>query len=1152
MNRPTTHLSTASLEGPMYLRKKLAPASPCHQHNADLKFLALPIILVLALLLSPGYPRTLSQSQAGQRETLSPDLSHERALMGGQAHTYQLTVGAQQYFRVIVEQRGVDVVVALSTADGKQLYEVDSPNGTAGTEEIPFVTQEAGRYLISVRCLDQQAPSGRYLIRVAELRQATTSDESRSTGERALAEAGRLRRQNKAEATRQAIARYEAAARAFKTVGETRPEIDALYAAAEAFYELGELPKVQQLTEQVLQLAQQTGYRDAESKALSALAAVYAARSESRKALEYQQAALIIVRELKDIGAEVSILSNLGAIHSQLAEYPQALAAYQQALAVSQNTDKSKLDAAVSSVLRESEGALLANLCAFHSRLGQMQQALAACRQALPILRELKLVSLEGRTLSSLALTLKRLGQPEQALEYNLEAVRVLNQAGARRDEAIALNDLGLIYFDLGDFAKAIATYEQSLKLAQEVKNQIGEGNTRHNLGVAYALAGEPAKAQTAFEQSLELTRATGNREGEVSVLIALGRLQFKLGNPAKAAAFFSQALLLGREIQLAPQTAAALFYLAESQRTLGNLSEALNQGAEALRLTESLRAQIGDARLRTSFFASVQDRYEAHLAAQMQAHAQHPDANHAAAALHTFERARGRGLLELLAEAQTDLRQGVDAALLAREQLLQQQLNTKAAAQTRLLAGKHTAAAAAASAKELATLTAQAEEVKEQIRLASPRYAALTQPQPLNTTDIQRLLDPDTLLLEYALGEQASYLWAVTPTTLTSYQLPPRAEVEAAARQVYASLTARQPLPGLTEVQQRARVRAAEDAFPAQALTLSRMLLGPVAGQLNKQRLAIVAAGALAYLPFAALPDPAEPTQSLLAAHEIVTLPSASVLAVIRREAAQTRATATRVAVFADPVFEANDPRVLLARKGAPARPLSHQANPQSSKGEQLAELGRALRAFTAPTGNAAAQRNGLTRLPFSREEAEAIAVLVPGSQVLQATGFAASRGAILNGDLSRYRYLHFATHGLLNAQHPELSGLVFSLVNEAGQPQDGFLRLHEIYNLRLSAEVVVLSACQTALGKEVRGEGLIGLTRGFMHAGAPRVVASLWQVDDLATAELMKRFYTGMLKGNLRPAAALRAAQLELMKQKPRAAPFYWAAFVLQGEWR
>ena len=195
---------------------------------------------------------------------------------------------------------------------------------------------------------------------------------------------------------------------------------------------------------------------------------------------------------------------------------------------------------------------------------------------------------------------------------------------------------------------------------------------------------------------------------------------------------------------------------------------------------------------------------------------------------------------------------------------------------------------------------------------------------------------------------------------------------------------------------------------------------------------------------------------------------------------------------------------------------------------------------------------RSTLSRLPFSRAEAEAVGALVPTKSLLKAIDFRASRGLATGGELSNYRIVHFATHGLLNSEHPELSGLVLSLVDENGKAQDGFLRMNEIYNLQLSADVVVLSACQTGLGKEIKGEGLVGLTRGFMYAGAQRVVASLWQVDDLATAELMKRFYREMLKENLRPAAALRAAQLEMMKQKRWSSPFFWASFIIQGEWK
>jgi len=192
------------------------------------------------------------------------------------------------------------------------------------------------------------------------------------------------------------------------------------------------------------------------------------------------------------------------------------------------------------------------------------------------------------------------------------------------------------------------------------------------------------------------------------------------------------------------------------------------------------------------------------------------------------------------------------------------------------------------------------------------------------------------------------------------------------------------------------------------------------------------------------------------------------------------------------------------------------------------------------------------IPRLPFTRQEAEAIIAHVPEGHGLKALDFAASRATVANAQLSRYRIVHFATHGLLNSQHPELSGIVLSLVDEQGQPQDGFLRTHEIFNLNLSADLVVLSGCKTGLGKEVKGEGLVGLTRGFMYAGAARVVVSLWDINDAATAELMKQFYQGVLAEGLRPAAALQAAQVAMWKEKRWQAPYYWAGFVLQGEWR
>jgi CHAT domain-containing protein len=443
----------------------------------------------------------------------------------------------------------------------------------------------------------------------------------------------------------------------------------------------------------------------------------------------------------------------------------------------------------------------------------------------------------------------------------------------------------------------------------------------------------------------------------------------------------------------------------------------------------------------------------------------------------------------------------------------------------------------AAAIEKEIQEILKQYQEVEGQIRQVSPGYAALTQPQALSAKEVQQqLLDSDTLLLEYALGEERSYVFAVTHDSIAAFPLPKRTEIEAPARELYLLLSSRTPGE---ETRKQKPVRAPAEYKLALA-KLSQMVLGPVADQLNRKRVLVVSDGALQYIPFAILLTPENPSVSLLMEHEVVNLPSASVLAVLRQQLSGRKAAPKAVAVLADPVFDIHDDRLRLATKNDKSSPPdSAQASGQSGLYQSAREVDPA--------------RNGtFPRLPYSRREADAIFSIAKQGNVTESLDFNASKDTAMSPHLRDYRIVHFATHGLLNNEHPELSGLVFSLVDRQGKIQDGFLRLLDIYNLDLNADLVVLSACQTALGKLIAEEGLVGLTRGFMYAGAPRVMASLWKVDDEATAELMKKLYEGMLKHSLTPAQALRSAQVWMSQQKRWKHPYYWAGFVLQGEWK
>jgi CHAT domain-containing protein len=879
---------------------------------------------------------------------------------------------------------------------------------------------------------------------------------------------------------------------------------------------------------------------------------------QERQGIAKYEEALALWRRLGEHKGEMRTLSFLATRYNQIGEPQTALEYARQGIQIAQTSGD-----------RYQEANLTISLGVHYKNSGENQKALDTLNQARQLFKNLSARYGEAIAVSQIGLTLARIGELQEALRYLEEALPVFSSLRDGRNECFTLNSMGRIHRTLGDKQKGIEFHNRALETVRTNKSGLDvEAYSLGNLGIAYLDSGDTQKALEFFEQAVKLSRIVGDPLGEGDGLKGIGDISYLLGDYQKALDSLNRSLRLRQSISDRRREAGTLHSLAQVNYSLGNFDEARKQIEQALEIQESLRANVISQQLRETIFTSAQSSFALYIDLLMQLHKKNPTAGHEAAALQASERARGRGLLDLLSESQADIRQGVSKNLLELERSLRQRISDKDVARTALLSKKSTQAQAAFLDKEINELTARYREVEVEIRQSSPRYAALTQPRPLSATEIQKQLDDNTVLLEFALGEKRSWLWAVTPSSIDSFQLPPSREIESPARKLYELLTARQPIKGETEDQYKARVTDAEAKLQTESAMLSQVLLGQIGARLQQEwkskRLAIVASGALEYIPFAALPVPqgqqkannprsAEP---LIAEHEIVNLPSVSALATIRSETAGRKRAEKNLAIIADPVFEANDPRVrnaliktanntsiVTVRSGndGPTQSVS-QASVRADS-----DLVRSLRSF-----NLINERGGFQRLPFSREEADAIASLTSSDSLVKATDFQANRQIATNGELAHYRIVHFATHGLLNSDRPELSGLVLSLIDEAGNQQDGFLRMHEIYNLQMPADLIVLSACQTALGKEIKGEGLVGLTRGFMYAGAQRVVASLWQVDDLATAELMKRFYRGMLKDGLRPAQALRNAQLELLKQKRWSSAFFWAPFCIQGEWR
>jgi len=1082
------------------------------------------------------------------QESISLELSKpiERELSGGQSHSYKITMISGQYLHVVVQQRGIDIAVSLFAPDGKKISEADSNHLTEGSETLPAIAEAPGAYLIEAHSPEKTAKTGRYEIKVEELRAATAEDKYRVAAESVFREAEQLHT-GTLEAKRKSVEKYHEALELYRRAGDRNWEAQILNDLGEVYWSLGERQKALETVNEALSIRRAVGDRLGEATTLNHIGVAYRLSGEMQKALEKFNEALPIVRAIGDRQVEAFTITNIGMVCDSLGEPRKALDKYNEALPILRAIGE-----------REGEAVVLNNIGAVYQSLGEPQNALEKYNEALPIRRATGDRKGEAVALNNIGDVYQSLGETQKALDKFSEALPIRRAIGDRRGEAITLHNIGTVYRSLGQTQKALEKFNEALPISQAIGDRRGEANTLNSIGAIYQSLGETQKALEKFNEALPIVRAIGDRRGEATTLNNIGMTYKLSGETQKALDKFNGALSIRRAIDDRNDEAYTLLGIAQVEQKRGNLPLARQSIEQAINIIESVRADISSQELRVSFFASRQEFYQSYIDVLMRMQMQNPAAAFDALALEVSERARARSLLELLTESRADIRQGGDGSLLERERSLQQQLNAKAAAQSALFNRKHTPAQAEAFAKEIASITTEYEELRAQIRARSPRYAALTQPQTLGLAEIQQqVLDSDTLLLEYSLGEDASYLFVVSKTSITWRRLPKRAEIEAAARRVRELLTAPQPQPGDTEAKYQARVKEAGESYSQQAARLSRMLLGPVASQLGRKRLAIVADGALQYIPFAALPAPstgndegrnsgAEP-RPLFVEHEIVSLPSASTIAALRRETAGRKPAEKSLAVLADPVFTDDDTRVRRNLSNAAANEKTRSADSDETDivSLQMTRSGR-------ETGLIGAE-GGFGRLLSTRREAAAILALVPERERMQALDFEASRKTALRPELGEYRIVHFATHGILNNIHPELSGIVLSLVDKEGQPQDGFLRLQDIYNLKLSAELVALSACQTALGKEIKGEGLIGLTRGFMYAGTPRIVASLWKVDDRATSELMKRFYQGMLGPEaLRPAGALRQAQLTIWKQKQWREPYYWAAFVLQGEWK
>lgn len=1117
-------------------------------------------------------------------QTLSPQTPAPRQIAGGQAQSFIIALSEGHCLHAKLLKADLDLRVTAFDPAGRQLREFLSRR--YGPLTISFIAAATGPHRLEVRSLEAEARSRPYELRVDDPARATHRDWQNDVAIRFATEAELLRSQWSENTIRAAIEKYTEAWEARRLGANHKDAALTLAEIGECHFILGDYGEALSYFKRARGASRAAGDRQGEIAALNGLGRVFSYIGEDLQALVYARRALARLklsaarRDAEDRRAEAQALCGLGEAYYLLGRLPEAMGFFDRALAIwtdlgdrrgqalarlnrgyayidsgdlQQAAEQHQRALALWREVDERRGIALAltAIGGIHSFLGEQPRALEFHRQAQELLRVIGDRQGEAAALNGIARAYEQLNELQAALDYYTSALRIYQANGNRDSEAVALFYIGRVHSSTNDTRKALDHFRRSLALSRKLR--------KHRLA-AYALLelaaidhslGHNQQALGQYRQVLLLYRRIGDRRGQAKTLNRIGDVHQTAAKWRAALRYYRQALPLSRAVQDRSEEVETLYDLGRAARANGQVSEAFTYVESALQLIESLRMGASGPALRSSYFASVRKHYELYIDLLMQKHKERPGEGFAARALCASESARARALLDLLAEMKAEIREGVEPTLLARERDLEQSLNAKGQYQIQLLNNNGAEKQSMEIAEEIRRLSVEYNEVQAQIRKQSPRYATLKHPQPLQLSEAQKELPDDgTLLLEYFLGGERSYLWAVTARAFAAYELPGRAQIEERAREVYRLMTARQPAPGLSFEEHQARIAEADRQFADRVASLSELLLGPVASQLAGNRLLVVADGALHYIPFEALPHPRatkEKLQTLPDAdagnfaplvfqHEVISLPSVSALASIRRATAPPPHVSKGIFVLADPIFERDDPRVVAGHT---------PANQTSEAGEERRDLRNALRSVTG-----GAEAHGFPRLQATLQEAQGIVAVAPPGQSQMATGFDASRATVMNEDLRRYQIVHFATHALIDREHPELSGIVLSLVNKQGNSENGFLQLHEIYNLRLSAELVTLSACSTGLGKEISGEGLVGLTRGFMYAGAKGVLASLWKVDDRATAELMRRYYRELLVERKSPAAALKAAKVELWRQKRWREPFYWASFVFQGD--
>jgi len=1075
------------------------------------------IALLLGCASSPAAAPVPAESKP-ETSVFKTGVAVDRDLPLGAKDEVPLDLKAGQYLRLFFDGGGLDLTASLLGPGGEEIAKIRGAKG-----HLSRITTVGGAYRLVVSSPDAKT-AGRYQVTLQNLGPAQAGDEERVIADDAIWAARRFQREKNYD---QAVQQAQEALRLWRKVQDQDGVFEALQEVGNG-YQNSASEQAVGWYKQALEQARASGSLPNQAEVLTTLGKALAPQNAAG-AHPYFEAALPMWRTLGDSYQQCWVLYYLAVEQAHGGGFDQAIRLYQEALSfassaadiapdlwnglgnayLSQGESQKALESFQKGLLLAEQtgkagakAALLTGLGTVHRRRGEPQKALAKFQEAEHIDRgdpDLDR-AYTGKVLLLIGAIDLDFGKTQEALDKYQQAIEAFRRAGDVVGVATAFSSIGQFNLVLGQDQEALERFREALKILEGKEAPRVRGNVLHGTGVALLKLKRVPEAVQFLNQALPYREKTDR----LSVALThqkLGEAYQGLGDLGKAEDSYDEALKIAIDVQAPFYQAPIELDFAILERQRGDLQAALRHIKQAIKILETVRSDIASDDLRMSFFASRRAYYDFYVDLLMDLDYQYPGQGYADAALAACETGRARGLLDLLAQGRLELTHGIPSELRSEEEegrarLLQVQTDLM---NVRAKASSSASSLITSLETQLKEFEERQREIEQRIKAESPRYYEVRYPAPLDRESIQKLVQPDEALLEYSLGEDRAYLFVVTAEGLKVHQLKlsPR-EITDAVGKIQKTLESPEQPSSL---------------FRHKAYELYQALVAPAMDEIgDKRRLLIAPDGALHYLSFDVLLTQQTADEGnlpyLVRRFSVSYVPSASVL--------------SSLSSLRAPGSTAESPMRFLAF--APDYPPPEQ--------EQAQDVG--------PAGvRGDPRRTILPALVGAQQEVREIASRYQPNEVKLYLGHEASKKNIAKAPLIADR-IHFAGHGSLDEEHPEDSALAMA---------DGDLRVSEIFNLDLKSDLVVLAACKTA-GKAVTGEGLVGLTRAFLYAGAPSVAVTLWEVADSTTSDLMVGFYKNLdLTGD--KSESLRQSKLAMIEKKGRPSfPYYWAPFILVGK--